>query len=756
LAVVTILFFANGATASWNYFPAGHAFALSCATDSSGQKMLFGAARGGFWTSEDGGENWIASGLRLDPVYGLDPESFDILDPAADTVVITASSVPLPVMSHIWLTTDGGQTYRQPAHDLVVDNQKDVFLIWPHDHRVIFQSDDQGMVRRSTNFGQTWTPFVVSQTFIVAPSHIVPDVDHDSTLFLTEQFRNGYGGMMRSDDLGETWRTAIDFQGLWNENAGEVTDAARLSNGDLIATVRAGDPVWENGTVLISSDDGETWTRIEGGLPDRFQPTHVVEDRFAPGTLFLHGNQKYGLYWSQDYGQTWSRCLNGLPGNVAFINDVWQNRFAGTIYASVPGWGVYKTEDHGANWQTVTLPQLGIIGYFGAMDSTLFMRDDAYRQWRLDPGAADWQEMSYPLAADTLVLMRPVCYQSGDTLVSGLWKRNVIGSATDIFQMMYSYDNGGSWNLDPFLPFLPQQYFNLHRGPNGIRFISYDQLTLYSSEDLGRTWLQSPGPANYGMHSVVQNDSEMYAQVENWGRSEMFRTADRGQTWNNMNYPGGNFSAFTQPVFCGDWMVFTTGSHCYAWHDNLWQERGFVPDSAGLWYLINVPTSPPSLFGLGIWDNHAWLSHDTGRTWTEPPIEVPYPGQTSGFLDLRYVESQNRIWAISGVGTCYLDPAELSTTGPLHFLPAQYTVLAAYPNPFNSRTRILYDLVKESPVELKVYDLTGRLVQVLADEVQTLGRHEIAFDGSNLASGVYFVKLHTPQNDRTEKIVLLK
>ena len=83
-------------------------------------------------------------------------------------------------------------------------------------------------------------------------------------------------------------------------------------------------------------------------------------------------------------------------------------------------------------------------------------------------------------------------------------------------------------------------------------------------------------------------------------------------------------------------------------------------------------------------------------------------------------------------------------------------MLTAYPNPFNTETRILYDLKKDEQVSLKVYDVTGRLVSVLADEKQKAGRHETQFGGRNLASGVYFLNLYTPTNDRTQKIVMLK
>jgi len=64
-----------------------------------------------------------------------------------------------------------------------------------------------------------------------------------------------------------------------------------------------------------------------------------------------------------------------------------------------------------------------------------------------------------------------------------------------------------------------------------------------------------------------------------------------------------------------------------------------------------------------------------------------------------------------------------------------------YPNPFNPTTRIEYSLPKGSHVSLKVYDLLGREVVTLKNELQAAGKYSVEFNGSNLASGIYFYVL---------------
>lgn len=84
------------------------------------------------------------------------------------------------------------------------------------------------------------------------------------------------------------------------------------------------------------------------------------------------------------------------------------------------------------------------------------------------------------------------------------------------------------------------------------------------------------------------------------------------------------------------------------------------------------------------------------------------------------------------------------------------------PNPFNPRTRIAFDLPDRMVVHLRVYDLGGRLVDVLVDglEVQP-GRHEVVWNGRDqsgrqLPSGTYFYRLEAGRHTETRRMTLLK
>ena len=89
-------------------------------------------------------------------------------------------------------------------------------------------------------------------------------------------------------------------------------------------------------------------------------------------------------------------------------------------------------------------------------------------------------------------------------------------------------------------------------------------------------------------------------------------------------------------------------------------------------------------------------------------------------------------------------------------LPAQYALLGNYPNPFNPTTTIRYDVRTPGQVTLKVYDVMGRLTATLYDGRAQVGRHQVQFDGSGLASGIYFVQMIAPGYSSANKMVLLK
>jgi len=88
--------------------------------------------------------------------------------------------------------------------------------------------------------------------------------------------------------------------------------------------------------------------------------------------------------------------------------------------------------------------------------------------------------------------------------------------------------------------------------------------------------------------------------------------------------------------------------------------------------------------------------------------------------------------------------------------PVAYTVEQNYPNPFNPATTIRYSLPYKSPVQLTVFNTLGQQVASLVQALQEAGSYEVTFDGSGLASGMYFYRLQAGTYVNTKKLLLLK
>ncbi len=89
-------------------------------------------------------------------------------------------------------------------------------------------------------------------------------------------------------------------------------------------------------------------------------------------------------------------------------------------------------------------------------------------------------------------------------------------------------------------------------------------------------------------------------------------------------------------------------------------------------------------------------------------------------------------------------------------VPTVYNLDQNYPNPFNPTTIISYSVPEASSVSLKIFDILGREVQTLVNDVKNAGSYKVEFNASNLPSGVYMYRLETPNYSSVKKMLLIK
>ena len=89
-------------------------------------------------------------------------------------------------------------------------------------------------------------------------------------------------------------------------------------------------------------------------------------------------------------------------------------------------------------------------------------------------------------------------------------------------------------------------------------------------------------------------------------------------------------------------------------------------------------------------------------------------------------------------------------------IPGEFKLFPNYPNPFNPETKIRYDLLKNSKVNINVYNVVGCQVKTLVDHFKNAGSYEVIFDGAQLASGVYLYRLEAGSYKEVKKMILIK
>jgi hypothetical protein len=116
------------------------------------------------------------------------------------------------------------------------------------------------------------------------------------------------------------------------------------------------------------------------------------------------------------------------------------------------------------------------------------------------------------------------------------------------------------------------------------------------------------------------------------------------------------------------------------------------------------------------------------------------------------VDPNSDVWLIR------LASDELSVPQPLirDNLPEDFSLLPCYPNPFNPTTTISYYLPRTSEIQVDIYNLLGQRVETLFNGRQEGGIHSLRWDGSNFASGIYFIQLQTQNLTQTRKMLLIR
>lgn len=161
---------------------------------------------------------------------------------------------------------------------------------------------------------------------------------------------------------------------------------------------------------------------------------------------------------------------------------------------------------------------------------------------------------------------------------------------------------------------------------------------------------------------------------------------------------------------------------------------------------VNAAIEKNTLFTLGAFYHLFYGDEISSDTYFEE-LKRKYPND----------ELVNQIKTIKGLGVISnnLEPnAELMPVTSEE--KSSGLTISNYPNPFNPATTISFSLPKSGPASLKVYNLLGQEVALLINEELSAGRHQVKFDASRLASGIYVYILKANDFTATKKMILMK
>jgi photosystem II stability/assembly factor-like uncharacterized protein len=144
-------------------------------------------------------------------------------------------------------------------------------------------------------------------------------------------------------------------------------------------------------------------------------------------------------------------------------------------------------------------------------------------------------------------------------------------------------------------------------------------------------------------------------------------------------------------------------------------------------------------------------STDSTKTWDEvlsPDSSAIY---ATVFLDTLLG------WSFGTGGAIYkFDTSLIGINYNQKNIPQETKLYQNYPNPFNPQTSIRFDVFRTARVRIVLYDLLGKELRVLTDDIRSPGNYTISFNSEGLSSGVYFYRIQAGKYFETKKLVVLK
>ncbi len=643
------------------------------------------------------------------------------------------------------------------------------------DRNVIY-STDQG-----TNWIQT-SDYPDSQTYSLS----VLLVGTDTLLAGTMQ------GFYRSTDLGKSWEKEPDY------TYGAFNKIKYDSISKKVYLIDAYD-------IYESADYGKNWDKINGDLP-HLQIFNL--EIISRGSLIVQVEQ-YGFFKSTNSGINWTTCNNGLPTH--FFNVSIKSSPSGKLFATVYA-QLFSSLDNGDNWNFIAD---SISGYLIDVenDSLLYLKSSHELLKRSTNGGLTWDTLFFNINNINDGISGFVYLSNGRVIValtfSGMfktedngysWKQIGVNNSyiQDItsnksgelfvrtFRAIYhSSDNGNTWNIYGTIQNPVMGYFMCSSDPNKLFML--DSNKVKCSLDGGNNWFYSvPNQFGFECHGLTMTNK---GTLLVWGYQLIsFRSTDDGTSWesisgllvgdggrgvskNNMICvpktdrvivsldDGKNWSAhniFAYPVWLRSLDIKSNGEIYFGTFVGLYKSIDSAKTLFPLNPNFNHPINAIKIVGDSLiyclTDEGFYLCDDEGQNWVRLS-DAKNPFRITDFI----LNNDGYFYAATENGGVLRSIDQITSLKcDDNILTNSFNLYQNYPNPFNPTTQIEYYLPKDQKVCITVYDILGNEVKTLIDGFQSAGNHSLLFNGSELASGLYFYRIVAGNFIQVKKMVLLK
>ncbi|HEY6952442.1 MAG TPA: T9SS type A sorting domain-containing protein [Bacteroidota bacterium] len=518
--------------------------------------------------------------------------------------------------------------------------------------------------------------------------------------------------------------------------------------------------------------------------------------------VYVSTNQ--GVYYSTDQGLSWTFDTTGIgtasitswgddrSGNIYAVSSLntlfkspggtgsWTSLQAGIVAVTVttPGlvgvagdttlllatsFGLLVSTNQGTTWQMANknIPA-SVFGGFVKSSSGKWFTSTNLALYSKNPADTSWTQV-YP--ANGFKSGLPIVSDGSGTLYTAS------GTTAKGGPLVYkSVNNGTTWTADTLgASILRTGVFFIDE--NGMQHLATSQYgssfpTLIFTKPVGSGWtLDTAGfqSTNYSYTSSMTSDkhgslyvSGYYFNGATQVNAKVMKRPLAGGTWvpdtsgipPSVNYfsqmgtdkNGNIFAVAGSSLYRHTGSTWSTVPLPSPVTTNFYSPGKFSFDSSGALFVSFTNFQG----GRGV-----YFTSDSGTTWTYAGLDSIYVNKLISYGDSTFATTDAGLYILTRQGAA----TGIAGSGAV---PAAYALFQNYPNPFNPTTTITFSIAKFSIVNLKIYDLLGREVATLANGAMSAGLHEVTFDASKLASGVYFYQLRAGDFVSTRKLLLLK